>query len=1109
MSNISVLAAPMMDPGVGRIEMDMPTGMTVGEIVASALPGATGRDLSQTRVALISAAGSTIVDPAHWQRVRPRPGVRVVIRILPGKDALRSVLMIVVSIAAVALGQFYGPALAGAIGVSNATASGIIGLGVNVLGGLLINALIPPAKPKDTENNQSYQITGWKNRIDPNGVVPDVMGKIRYAPPFGATSWTEIVGDLQYVRAVFCAGYGPVGFSEFRLGDTSFSEYDEITLETREGLPSDAPLTLYTSQVNEENVGTELARPMPRDDKGEVDEDGVSIETPIVRTTGPDAASASIIIGYPAGLVKIDDKGKKKKVSVSIRVRQRLAGTVPWIDVLTLKVSANKTEAFFRQHTWSFAVRGRYEIELTRMTDDHTSTNIQSRTSWVALQTLRPEYPFAFGKPLALIAVRIKATYQLNGGLDNLNCMVAKRCLDWDAPTQTWIVRETSNPASLFRLALQGPANPRPVADSGVYLDQLQSWHEYCTLKGLKFDRVLEDDATLRDQLAGIARAGRATQRHDGVKWGVVVDRPQELVVDHINPRNSWQFSSTRTYFKPPHGFRVSFQDATNDYKPAERLVPWPGHVGDITLTEALELPGKTDPAEIWREARRRMYEALHRPDTYTVVQDGPARVATRGDLVVGSFDTLQRTQVAARVKSVTNNLIELDDIVTMNAAQTYAVRFRIFADENDTIGTSIVRNVVTRPGEQDVVVLSGDGHLPIVGDLLHFGEALTEGYPLIVTRVEAGDNFASVYKLIDASPIIDELTDAEVAPAWSGRVGDDIGGSSSAPPTPRFGSIRTGFTGTESANGLAIEVEPGSGPVITGSYRLQHRAVGASAWISVEFPVANGGTDLAGYAVGSVVQMQVAAISPTGVVGAYAAIVTVTIGEGNAPIPVALDGSLVTVGALLGGAVVMMSTGPDASTVQIQLYRSSGLVLDRDADAVGAPNPVLPSRSYTYPDGDMTRVNLLDDGSFEGSSVWTAGAGWTVGSGVAAHASGDASSIGQPVTVSAGKRYRVAFKLSGVIEGAMRPRLLGGSNVNGQTRGSNGSWSDVLTAVVGNNTVDFAATADFAGTLDDAVLFEETTTCLTAGTHYYWLEPQNADGMTGPVAGPFPVIIR
>ena len=91
-----------------------------------------------------------------------------------------------------------------------------------------------------------------------------------------------------------------------------------------------------------------------------------------------------------------------------------------------------------------------------------------------------------------------------------------------------------------------------------------------------------------------------------------------------------------RSYVTPPDGFRIQFLDATNDYKPAERIVPWPGKENaEMLLTEELVLPGKTDPAEVYREGRRKQYEAIYRPDVYTVSRDGPVQVAVRGETFI------------------------------------------------------------------------------------------------------------------------------------------------------------------------------------------------------------------------------------------------------------------------------------------------------------------------------------------------------------------------------------------------------------------------------------------------------------------------------------------
>ncbi|WP_112311410.1 hypothetical protein [Pseudogemmobacter bohemicus] len=141
---IPVLAAPAIDPGNDRIEMSVSVGMTIAEIIELALPGGTPEQRARCRVSLVSERGSSIVLPGHWHHLRPRAGIRVVIRLVPGKNALRAVLSIVVAVAAVAIGAWAaGPAGFGfAAGTPGfALTSSIVGLGVPLIGALLVNPL--------------------------------------------------------------------------------------------------------------------------------------------------------------------------------------------------------------------------------------------------------------------------------------------------------------------------------------------------------------------------------------------------------------------------------------------------------------------------------------------------------------------------------------------------------------------------------------------------------------------------------------------------------------------------------------------------------------------------------------------------------------------------------------------------------------------------------------------------------------------------------------------------------------------------------------------------------------------------------------------------------
>ncbi len=399
---VPVLAAPLIDPGSARVDFEVPQGTTIADIVAQALPDASAGMLARCRVTLVSDKGTAVIPSHLWHRVRPFAGVRVVIRLVPGKNALRSLLQIVVSIAAIALGQIWGAALAGTWGLSATAWSGIVGLGVNLVGNMLINALIPPTKPKQPDKETPfYSVSGWRNPITPGGPVPDLMGTHRIAPHFAAPSYTEVAGDWQYIRAIFTCGYGPVSISALRIGETPIESYDEVDIEIREGLPDDLPVTLYPRQVLEDSHGKELLRPLPRDDTGTII-DGPATEKPVTVYSASDASEISAIFGFPAGLVEYGDGGNRQAYAVTIRIRQRLASTTPgdWIEVATLTITAAKGEGFYRQHTWQPPSRDRWEVEFTMMTDENRSAQVSARTVLVALQSIRPEYPLHMGKPL-------------------------------------------------------------------------------------------------------------------------------------------------------------------------------------------------------------------------------------------------------------------------------------------------------------------------------------------------------------------------------------------------------------------------------------------------------------------------------------------------------------------------------------------------------------------------------------------------------------------------------------------------------------------------------------------------------------------------------------
>ncbi|MGU3496341.1 host specificity factor TipJ family phage tail protein [Xanthobacteraceae bacterium A53D] len=802
---------------------------------------------------------------ALWSRVRPKVGTLIYIRPLPGNgDLLRAALTITLVVAAAAISGGLLSPLGGAGGLGFSLASGSVGAniaaaGTLIAGSLLINALVPVRQPQSKGQNESptYSINGMRNVANPGGVVPYPLGENRWAPPYAAMPYVEVVGSARYVVAAFVVGYGPQTIEDIRIGDTPITKYTGVETEVREGLPTDLPLTLYPKQVIEEALSVTLTLA------------GGSV----ARFTAPDVTEAAVDITFAQGLLALLPNGDRAPGAVQFRVRYRKDGIGDW-TVQGAFTCADKTQQpVFRSYRFAFPSRGQYEVEVTRLTLDYenqTKISVSARSDWTALRSFRPEYPIAMGKPLALVAVRIKATNQLNGTLDQLNVVSKSRIPDWTG--SAWVDRATRNPASHFRHVLTGPAIAYPLSPED--LDAIEEWHDFCRVKGLTYDRVHDFVSSVAEVLSDIAAAGRASPQDRGGKWGVVVDRIQTSIRGHISPRNSWGFRGSRQTVRFPDAFRVKFKDRTHDYADAERIVPWPGFVGDPVVTEELALPGITDPASIWREARRRQHELMLRPDSYSVSQDFEQLLVTRGDLVRLSHDVLSHTQVAARVTAVSGKVVELDELVTMEEGQAYACRFR--SDAN----FSTLRLLSTLPGTSREIMLSGEGAEPEVGDLALFGPAGSETFEMIVKGVEVSEDLVARLTLVDHAPEIETRTDAEVPPAWNGRVGAERDPSTVAPGTPSISSILSGRSAGMDA--VVVSLAPGPGLVLPATYTVQHRLTGATSWVSVVVPVAAGAASLTGYAIGQSVEMRALATSLAGIASPLTAIATHVVGSSD-----------------------------------------------------------------------------------------------------------------------------------------------------------------------------------------------------------------------------------
>ena len=945
----------------GSIHSELPAGGNICDIMA-AVGVSPGPDI---RVYI----GDHEVPQHAWGRVRPRPGRRVTVAMVPagGGGGSKTILRIVASIAliagAVALGPILGAALgftltAGFTAAQVATAASISTGIIGLAGTLAINALIPASSSSyssDSGNTSSPSLTGSRNALRQYGVVPQPFGAIRMVPPLGAASYTEIVGDDQYLRALFVCGKGRLAMTEPRIGTTDLLSYQGVEIEYREGLPDDPPLNLYPGTVLERSISALLKQ-----------SDGWT-----KRTSDPDATELSVDISFPSGLLRSASNGSRQNFTVAVEVEYAPTGTESWkaindaspdfsrgLDFLfrepeatlggrgvylgpisfgsaagaplpdylppdggwswkaegyifaprkgryefaldcsdagdlsidsrnvvswygshpadgaygghtgavtltqgwhrivvrvesrsadgsvslgwkppgeasfttvpasslgrlaqrthvsglhytwyntsaylnSIVVTSNEAKNIRRSVNWAVP-QGQYDIRMRRATDDNNDNSVSDDVYWSTLRSIRNQDPIRLNG-VAKIAVRIKATDQLQGTLDDFSVFVQSILPDWDEDQQTWIERATSTPASHYRAVFQGRANATPLDDSRIDLQELQAWAEETRGRGLEYNGIVDTAGTVRSVLDEICAAGRAAlSTRDGL-FSVVRDRPQSVPRQHFTPRNSFDFKGNKAYPDKPHALRVQFLDRTVNYQRRERIVLSDryGYTGtdgvrrdafggetdlpEATLFETLEIKGIVTAEEAWKHGRYYLAVLDLRPETYEFGVDAEHLVSGRGDLVLLTHDVplfgSGYGRVVRTIADASDNLtgLVLDSPVTMDAGDNYVIRVRARS------GASLVFPVVNNPGVQSQLDLvnpistTQDG--PSGGDLFAFGRMGFESREVIIKSVDGQADAAARLTVVDHAPAIHQADqgvippyDAGVAlpPSWENR---------------------------------------------------------------------------------------------------------------------------------------------------------------------------------------------------------------------------------------------------------------------------------------------------------------------------------------------------
>jgi hypothetical protein len=715
------------------------------------------------------------LDPAKIHLIRPKPGRLVAVRVAPGKskkkegggggkNPLVTVAMIALTVAAIAVPALGLPLLA-TIGIGLALSGAAVALSMATAPQAALGNLRPAgqvgqvgrfgalgASPRvnDVRDSPSQFIEGARNSASPWNVVPDVLGRHRMVPPYAALPFTSAAGSAQYLHLLFAWSPGQLAIDDYRIGETSINEYEDLVLHTLYGTPTDDASifnSIYTNDVAEETFSILLTQPAGYQ----------------VRTTAPEADQITVDLTFPQGLVRFDPQGNRQPQQCIVNIKYRVVGgtyvpptvvhaTFPmsWIftesDNIRITFESMQTAALRHGITWNTPFQGQFEVAVARGSTDTTSTQIFDQVGWTALRRARAGTPINFPVPLARTAVRIKASDQLNNVVDTFSAVVHRVALDWSGGT--WNLGPTSNPAAMFRHVLQGPSNRRPVPDSEIDIVRLQEWSDFCRNIGCECNMIVDFPTSVRELLQIVAGTGRASLDNVDGKWSVVIDGPRPFPVQHFTPRNSKGFSAEKLFPDRAHAWRVRFNDRNHNWRAAERIVYAEGFgPSNSTKFEQHDFIGVTSPAQAVHLATHQLRSQALQPEQWNFEVDFEHLVANRGDLVLMTHDVLLVGVASGRIKQRLEGAggvilgFIADEELLMETGIEYGVSIR-------TVDNGMVTRQVTRSVGMPLtqVMFQGDLDPGLVdnGDLFAFGHLGAETVRGQIKRIKRSGDLAA-----------------------------------------------------------------------------------------------------------------------------------------------------------------------------------------------------------------------------------------------------------------------------------------------------------------------------------------------------------------------------
>lgn len=711
------------NPGEGRtIEyIDVEVGTTLIDILGNApiIPIAGHEAPVQVHI------NGKEVKQSCWSKTAVRPKDFVVVQPIiqgggggggGGKNIMGTVAMIAVVVLAIV--PFAFPALTGAVLFGSFTAAHLVSMGVLLIGGMLVNALFPPALPSTSatgdystsleENSPTYAWSAVENWSEEGKPVPVLYGTMKITPyRIGRYVYTD--GDNQYLSLLFLVADHVVdSITAIKINDNPYTYYDDVTVETRLGALDQTAISYFEDTRTDLPVQLYLST-------------GDYIE---YEAAGNTTEGLGIGVTFPSGLYYVNNAGNLVTESVTFTLEYRAVGDPSWLSfgAGSYTVAEAQQSPVRRFYEITSLSPDQYEIRAILTAQNASSSR---RVNDVMIEYVQTMVPEGFTYPGASVAgVMALATKQISGSRPRVTLIGTRSTVDVHNGTE-WVTKPANNPAwAAYDMHVNSYYGLGTSYTKMIY-DEFEIWADYCTLKGLEFNMYSDTAAKITEIIARAEEIGRGRVVKRGNNYGCIVDKPTDPVFTY-SVGNIIQDSHEEVWLdldERANVLDITYFDADLDYTRKTIQLRTSGFDASTEeeTSQSLTLYGCTDKDIAVKHGRFLLNcnEYLTRTLNFAASVDSIA--IQPGDVFKYQHDVPQ-IGYGGRVVSSSGTTVVLDQTLSLEAGTTYVLVVR--HNEDDTIETKTVEAVLSDTETNTVTVTEAWNIQPKKYDVYTFGES-------------------------------------------------------------------------------------------------------------------------------------------------------------------------------------------------------------------------------------------------------------------------------------------------------------------------------------------------------------------------------------------------